>query len=185
MPVYPANIKVSTMVSTARIHSDVDFKTLREYVARHEDGLVLEDQTRVSVYTKSGGFVGQCTLLFSPPNTTRTVNMKIFHNGSLQLTGIDVPRTGLAAIHAALLVCRRAKALRSPHPVRVRDYQTVNINSNFTKRGFNINQMALYEILSLTYGLFVIFDKTHYPGVNMKFFSNTDEPSAPRRLPMH
>ena len=172
-PLYPVGIKVSTMVSTARIHAAVDFETLREFVARHDDGFVLEDRTRVSLYKKSGGFVGQCTLLFSPPSTTRTVNMKIFHNGSLQLTGIDVPRTGLAAIHAALLVCKRANALRASHrPVQVRDYQTVNINSNFTA-GFKINQMALYEILSLVYGLFVIFDKTHYPGVNMKFFSNT------------
>ena len=169
----PPELFVSTITACARFVDikHVDFSALHSHVNLSAP-ITMSDTKDVILSSSVGGFAGQCSvcvLVNRVGMEPRKINVKIFHNASLQCTGIDHPATGLKALRAIQQLCRSFFGDTSVYCIG--DYRTVNINSTYR---FNkkILQDVLYRLLFKTYGLFVMFDTTHYPGVNMKYFHN-------------
>ncbi len=112
------------------------------------------------------------------PPTFKEVNIKLFGNGSVQMTGINSEQ--FAADTLAWLIAECAKLSETPFtkPPVVNKMNIQMINSDFSI-GVPIQSEAIHEILRDRYGLFSIFEKTLYQGVDTKYFYNTArDPSA-------
>ena len=179
----PRELRISTTTSVGKIKdAKIDYKRLHELLSepgrlplpiRLGDGSVVA--TAIITRTKIGGFAGQCSVVVSLDGA-RHVNVKIFHNGSLQCTGVDTPATGVLAIRAAYALCGRLSVLRSMNDTRpvVGAYRTVNINATYSL-GHRINRQALYTVL-VGYGMLVQYDPAFHAGVLLKHFTNTSFP---------
>ena len=167
----PRATKISTTTSTARICTGiqrVDHKALYEYVVSNRP-CKTNDTGATIVDVKRNKFAGQTTLVVQTGG--RLINIFVFHTGSLKLTGVDHPRTGVRATRAVLDVCRSAGVLTHPLVSRVQLYKTVCINSSY-KLNYEVDRTTLFRILLEQYGLLTIYDSTNYPGVIIKYFYN-------------
>lgn len=177
----PAEARISTTTAVAKVHNArITHEALYERLMA-PGALPMEiDATATATAAKIGGFVGQCSVVFHMRCSGRNVNVKMFHNGSLQLTGVDRPRTGVAAIRAAFELCRRVGVLvahAEAPPPSVGSYTTVNINTTYDL-GFRVDRLRLYRILSDEYGLLAQYEPAFHAGVLLKFFSNTARPAG-------
>jgi len=167
----PAGVVISTITACARFATSpkIDFNALHLFVAANAP---IKMSSSVVIGSKIGGFAGQCSVRVRI-SKDRVVNVKVFHNASLQCTGIDRPIAGIQALRAIKELIDLADIFpaNTQPALRIEDYRTVNINSTY-KWSESIRQPELFKILTRTYGLFVMFDTTHYPGVNMKYFHN-------------
>ena len=217
----PLGIKLSTSTACIKLGLDgdkltIDIDALLAYVqARRDNGRSVRIRPKESTYRRCGpcgavvleakrtGFGRQTTLILRVPSwragrRTCKVNIKVFHNGSQQLTGVDHPATGIHAARAVVALCLRIGAVArssvptagappvvaaSPAAVAAdpplptvggmrMSYATVNTNC-VHHLGFKIDRTALFYLLSRTYRLLVLYDPTHYPAVNTKFFANS------------
>jgi hypothetical protein len=105
----------------------------------------------------------------------KEMNMKLFANGGIQMTGVTSVEFAVAAVEWLLALIRTLP--RSPFPIGVAGAVTkVNvplINTDYSLN-FDIQQDNLHRILVEEYNLFSMLEKTIYQGVNTKFFYNTN-----------
>lgn len=167
----PIGLAISTLTACACFATKpkVDYKHLHEFVVANAP-IAIPPATILG--SKIGGFAGQCSVVVRISDC-RVINVKVFHNSSLQCTGIDVPTSGIECLRVIqkLVVMTKAIPASAVPTLRINDYRTVNINSTY-KWHHQIKQPELFKILMKTYGLFVMFDTTHYPGINLKYFHN-------------
>lgn len=160
-------LKPSTMVAIAKINSSkmLDYKLLYNLL---KDKLPYKIDNFMVTNAKKGGFAGQSTIVIQKVNYKRSVNCKIFGNGSIQLSGIDVPLTGICTIKYILKILKHLKIVEDS--AFITDYETTNINCKYVNN-YEIHQHNLFNLLKKKDCL-VLFDLSHYPGINFKYFSN-------------
>ena len=110
-------------------------------------------------------FYNQLTVVVHILN--KNVNIKIFKNGKIQITGIKTEENGIMAAKYI------SSIILDSHEIK--NYRTVLINSDF-KIGFAIKREKLFDILVKKYNMFVSYEPCIYPGVNAKYFWNTTTP---------
>ena len=98
-------------------------------------------------------------------------HVKIFNTGKLEIPGIQSEES------FQLLLQQIIETLQ-PHTLDKLCYkentdETVLINSNFNC-GYFINREALYDILKFKYNIQSIYDPCSYPGIQCKFYYNSD-----------
>ena len=99
-------------------------------------------------------------------------HVKIFNTGKLEIPGIQ----GEEAFQKILTM---VIDVLQPHIETALHYQentteTVLINSNFNC-GFYINRETLFDILKYKYKIQCIYDPCSYPGIQCKFYYNSDD----------
>tara|TARA_B110000977_G_C11087500_1_gene495314 strand:+ start:2872 stop:3669 length:798 start_codon:yes stop_codon:yes gene_type:complete len=96
----------------------------------------------------------------------KIVNVKIFNNGSIQMTGIKTDRMAHEVVDILLTkisdICNIT--------VRVINLRTVLINSDFDY-GYSINNNNLQELLD-SGKYYSTYEPCSYPGVNIKYYYN-------------
>lgn len=107
-------------------------------------------------------------------------NIKVFHNGNLQLTGVKSLEGGERAVrHVAEAVTRIARlcpgvlplGLEAAPPVAA-NFRACLINSDFNA-GYVLRRDRLYSLVSgPLYGVRCVFE-TYYPGVKVQFMWNS------------
>jgi hypothetical protein len=117
----------------------------------------------------------------------KEVNVKLFANGGIQMTGVVSESFAYDAIQWLLktlkelpespfiipnVVSDTATATLSSIIPAINRFSVQLINTDYTLNKF-INQDALHKILINEYNLFSMLEKTIYQGVNTKFFYNT------------
>ena len=112
------------------------------------------------------------------PETWKEVNIKLFSNGGVQMTGVPDDRTGRAAIEWLAAHIEREYEGVFPAKRNIHKYETQLVNSDYSI-GVPIRRDRLHKILVETYGLFSTFESTVYQGVNTKFFYNKARTSGP------
>ena len=100
----------------------------------------------------------------------KTINAKIFKNGTIQCTGVKDKESGQAA-------CRYIASLVHPDAV-MNAFRIVLINSDFSV-GWRIRRLRLFEIMTKN-GMFCTYEPCIYPGVNTKYFWNTTHMNRPQ-----
>lgn len=103
----------------------------------------------------------------------REIHVKIFNTGKLEIPGIRnelfLVKTLDILVKMLQPFCKK-KILYTPESI-----QTVLINSNFSCN-YYINREKLSSILKYKYSINVIFDSCSYPGIQCKFYYNTENP---------
>jgi len=101
----------------------------------------------------------------------REFHVKVFNTGKLEIPGIQNDTMldillneliiNLQPFFKKKLICEKNKI------------ETVLINSNFSCNYF-INRDKLYDILKYKYKLYIVYDPCSYPGIQCKFYYNTN-----------
>lgn len=175
MALSPTPLRISTMTALCDMGCDISlddlYRTLQindvikcvEYQDNPVKGVKKKKKKKKNVTSgKKKCFYNQLTVIIHIME--KDVNVKIFKNGKIQITGIKTQENGIAAAKHVSSIIKDSTGIK--------DYRTVLINSDFNI-GFPIRRNELYNILVKKYNLFVSFEPCIYPGVNAKYFWNT------------
>jgi len=103
----------------------------------------------------------------------KEVNIKLFANGGIQLTGVTSKQFAIDSVMFLLKIIQGlpTSPFSSPMPISLQKICVPLINTDFSI-STNINQDSLHKIFINEYNLFSMLEKTIYQGVNTKFFYN-------------
>ena len=109
----------------------------------------------------------------------KEVNVKLFANGGIQMTGITSESFAYESIEWLLKLIKAlpVKVFTNPADAIIDKFSVQLINTDYALNKF-INQDALHKILINEYNLFSMLEKTIYQGVNTKFFYNMLNPTV-------
>ncbi len=194
-------LRISTMVATAQFNTTLNLTQLFADIGailiplwwpgegilkfEHRDQVI--GQSHRDALTKrkisSKCFFNQSTLVVRRKHPTapgwKEVNLKLFANGSVQMTGIASEEFGVETLN--WLITEVAKLERSPWggPPSVVNFNKQLINSDFSV-GCHLRRDKLHEIITRQYNIFSILESTIYQGVNTKYYYNeTADKSKP------
>jgi hypothetical protein len=205
IPFVATPLRISTMTMTANWGSPINLDTLFEQlipyfipigypaegILKYEHKSLVYGACHKDLFTNrkvtAKSFFNQSTLVLrrswdSVPSADgkaaqgwKEINMKLFANGGIQMTGVTSEAFAVAAVEWLLALIGTLP--RSPFPIGVTGAVTkVNvplINTDYSLN-FDIQQDNLHRILIEEYNLFSMLEKTIYQGVNTKFFYNTN-----------
>lgn len=192
------NIRISTMTQISQISSQINLSKLYEYLEPNKSLLYIEYADEIPKGKRNKPkkinkrdpsekptkrkqyFYNQVTIHVKH---TKIVNLKLFNNGGIQMTGLKSFIQGDQVIHILLKEIKRLSSearsqifLSDIDPSIVPEKKKmVMINSNFSI-GFPIDREALHrKVLSL--GYYSSYDSSIYPAVNLKYYFNPDKQS--------
>ena len=103
-------------------------------------------------------------------DTYKEFHIKLFNTGKLEIPGIQNETIFDTVLENILLIIQ--PFVQSPLNYK-QACDTVLINSNFNC-GFYINREVLFDLLKFKYNIQCIYDPCSYPGIQCKFYYNTD-----------
>lgn len=200
--VKPTPLRISTKVITANMGTIMNAKNLFENISQilipiwwpGEGVLKMEHDKYVigyasrDLFSKRGisdkTFFNQSTIVVRKAmNVEKTqfkeVNVKLFGNGGIQMTGIPAEDFAKETLVWLLEELTKVKADVFESTPRLEKFRVQLINSDY-QVAYPINRNALHSILSRTYGLFSTFESTIYQGVNTKYYFNDKHPDPDR-----
>jgi TATA-box binding protein (TBP) (component of TFIID and TFIIIB) len=106
-------------------------------------------------------------------------NLKIFHNGGVQMTGITSVEMGERVINMFMTEINKLdNVCKNPEKLHMSNIRICLVNSDFSF-DFYIRRNVLHRILTTKYDLISSFESTNYQGINTKFFWNKDYKGKP------
>jgi TATA-box binding protein (TBP) (component of TFIID and TFIIIB) len=200
--------KVSTITATGRINTNVDLDILfenlhisketeceensiifAEYGSRRSEvvheayakRLAIADRRQKSGKCKR--FNNQVTVVynFSASGNNVLVNVKIFKNGHIQMTGLKYVRQGMEVIEKLIEIMRDLnnktdnQMLHEGHMLKLTDYRIRLINCDF-KIGFEVRRDLLHGIVNKRYNIACRYEPCIYPGCKIQYCFNADKP---------
>lgn len=103
----------------------------------------------------------------------KEVNVKLFANGGIQMTGVTSESFAKSAMEWLLNKFQSLPESPFLGDPAIQRFSVQLINTDYTINKF-INQDALHKILINEYNMVSMLEKTIYQGVNTKFFFNTN-----------
>lgn len=203
----PSKLRISTMTATCKTLLNVNLNVIYKYSSiqdydNDKEGIIKiefgdEDRRGTSKkdienkkVKKKKVFYNQATIIFKiiSENTKKEVNMKVFTNGNIQMTGLKSAEDGKKAINLFYQETKNLKGIitnkengslntvngiDNPDDFEIKDFQIVLINSDYSTH-FKIKRDVLHNILVKDYGIFSSYEPCIYPGVNSKYYWNND-----------
>jgi TATA-box binding protein (TBP) (component of TFIID and TFIIIB) len=194
-------LRISTMVITAHWGTSVQLDKLFESLPPillpiwmpAEGILKFEHNNRVlgsshkDIFTNrkitSKSFFNQSTLVIrrrmddQKEESWKEVNMKLFANGGIQMTGVTSESFAFRTIEWLLSQIQRLPVSPFSSEPSIQRFSVQLINTDYALNYF-INQDALHKLFINQYNLFSMLEKTIYQGVNTKFFYNSRNPGV-------
>lgn len=189
-------IRISTMVVTADWGSPIKLAILFEQcrnnltpigypdegILKHEHMNTVLGACEKDIFTNrkvtSKSFFNQSTIVLrrfvSDERGFKEVNVKLFANGGIQMTGVINEEFSLQSLQwlLAFIKSLAINPFEFPERAGICKFQTQLINTDYSLK-YDINQEVLHRLLIDKYGLFSMLEKTMYQGINTKYFINT------------
>ena len=189
-------LRISTNVATGNIGSPLSLDKLFDQLpllllpfGYPEEGILkMEHKDRVigasarDLLTKKKAakksFFTQSTLVvrkrrMEDPNQFKEVNIKLFANGGIQMTGITGLEFARITLEWLLPLLRQLPTQISKDPLFIKTLKIQLINSDYHVNG-TIHRDNLHQIVSgPNYSLFSSLEKLIHQGVNIKYYYNT------------
>ena len=178
-----SDLHVSAIVQIGKISSEINLRELAEYLCINDRVLYIEYGSEISKgdnlekIKKSKKikkfFYNQVTLHIW---LGKRINMKIFNNGRIQMTGIKNELQGNETIQLFIEEINKIsdenkiKIFDSTEIYQVEPIQTVLINSDFDIY-FEVNREILHRLI-VDRGYYSSYEPCTYPGVNIKYYYN-------------
>ena len=185
------DLRISTMTAVSAINSDINLDNLYKNALINDDltfiqhgslgtkGESNKKKRKQRAPKKQKTFFNQVTLHV---NCDKIVNVKMFNNGKIQMTGLKYENHGEKVLDLLLPYILKLdsesenKILNNTDNV---EYQPVNIamiNSDFCI-GYKVKREVVHrEIVDA--GMYSSYEPCIYPGVNIKYYYNTDTESS-------
>lgn len=201
----PTPYRISTITATGSVNTELDLDLLFNHfqaliiengvgkTPEHKYGVVYAEfskQKSETYYTnfskkflsqkkkenKSKRFDNQLTVIYKY-NDESLMNIKMFKNGNIQITGVKSIQDGSKMIDILVSVIKNIcinepKAVKDIEKISNVNYKVALINSDF-KIGFEIKRDKLYTILINNYHNKCSFEPCIYPGVKIQYFWNS------------
>lgn len=199
----PTDYRISTITVTGSVNTEIDLDILFnsfsgliiehgvEKTPEHLLGIVYAEfgkkrsETYYTEFSKkfiankkkeytTKRFDNQLTVIYKYSNES-LMNIKMFKNGNIQITGVKKIEEGQSMIHRLVEMIRNSKVQAVQHieDLKAVNYKVALINSDF-KVGFEIRRDKLYSLLINNYGNKCSFEPCIYPGVKIQYFWNTN-----------
>jgi hypothetical protein len=188
-------LRISTNVATGNLGSKLYLDKLFDQLSLllipfgypEEGVLKMEHKERVigysarDVLTKKKAakktFFNQSTLVvrkrrMDDETQFKEVNIKLFANGGIQMTGITGLEFARITLDWLLPILSMLPNQISEEPLFVKQLKIQLINSDYHVNG-NIHRDNLHQIMSQQYSLFSSLEKLIHQGVNIKYYYNT------------
>ena len=186
---FPAALHVSTQTQLGKINATIELSELAKSLNTSSNILYVEygDDIRKGDDAKKSArkhkkkkpkkyFYNQVTIHMRRENDKR-VNMKIFNNGRVQMTGVIKSEQGLEKIRDLVKEFNyiseeeRVSIFGHSNPIdHLQETETVLIKSNFDI-GFDLDREALHRLIIYA-GYYSSYEPGIYPGVNIKYYYN-------------
>ncbi|KAG2425009.1 hypothetical protein HXX76_014167 [Chlamydomonas incerta] len=127
-----------------------------------------------------GHFGNQISVLVALPAPRCYANVKVFKNGTIQMTGAKVEEHAALAVRAVAAELRRlgpevaAGVAEAPEET----LSTEMMNSNF-RVSFKINNRLLMGVLLAAHGHMCIYEPCIYPGIKIKYYWSASPQTEP------
>lgn len=175
------NLRVSTITSVLKINNDIDLKKVYdnipissyipfiEYGANNSPkGFSEKLLKKKRKKKKKKIFYNQVTI--HVVHEGKIMNVKLFNNGRIQITGLKKEEQASNLVESLIEYFWEFDIFE--HPVQLIHKEIVLINSDF-ELGYEIEREALHEEI-VDYGIYSSYESCIYPGVNIKYFINTN-----------
>jgi TATA-box binding protein (TBP) (component of TFIID and TFIIIB) len=110
------------------------------------------------------------------PLQWKEVNVKLFRNGGVQLTGVRSPEMAADVLRWLLEHVRATCTGVFAVPPTIHKEQVQLVNTDFSI-GAKIHREALFKLLTKKYKLRATYESAFYQGVNTKYFYNKQRPA--------
>lgn len=196
------NLRISTMVITAHWGTQINlaalFNAFRSIIIpmwypdigilKFEHKNMVLGASHKDIFTNrkitSKSFFNQSTIVLrrkinegKSDEGWKEVNVKLFANGGIQMTGVTSEVFAREAIEWLLTQINILPESPFADKAAIERFSVQLINTDYALNKF-INQDALHKILINEYNLFSMLEKTIYQGVNTKFFYNAQNPET-------
>lgn len=179
------NLRVSTMTLVSKISSNINLTKFFEninisdhikFIEYGENPVKGEPYNpKKNTKKKKNYFYNQITLHVF---LEKFVNVKIFNNGRIQMTGLKSKGNGIKIIN---IIISEIQKLSPEKKTEIVDSDTIEIvssnivliNSDFDIK-FKINNEILQRII-IENGYYSSYEPLIYPGVNIKYYYNTEK----------
>lgn len=123
-------------------------------------------------------FDNQVTIVYKI-DSDHTVNVKVFRNGNVQMTGVKFERQGYEMVDTLIEMIRRIQGrgfevVVDTDALRNINYKICMMNSNFVM-GFPVRRDKLYDLMRESTRLSVSFESCIYSGVKILYFYNGNQ----------
>ena len=189
------NLRISTCTGIGKLNTFVNLKNLLDNINPIDDGFIRYVETSVGnkgfakkntkkkrkPVLKKSLFFNQGTVIVFDKEAGKLVNVKLFQNSKIQVTGILSKEMGIRVVndvvkyivHLDSDFCEEQKIFNN-NDVNLSDFRLVLQNADFDF-GYSINREELYQDL-VKEDIFCTYEASHYPGVNIKLFYNKTNP---------
>jgi len=203
----PTGLRISTMTAVASLSTPINLPVIGKYLKtcydedppniKNKIEYMAHGDIKRGVHPKGNKkskskkpFYNQATVIIKL-DSNKFVNVKIFVNGNLQVTGLKSISDGklifdslineLNKTHGIMVKKNEKnenievfeKAIENPENIVIKDFEVMLINSDYFC-GYKIERETLYKIMIKEYGLFSTFEPCIYPGVNIKYYWNSE-----------
>ena len=175
------NLRVSTITSVLKINNDIDLKKVYdnipissyipfiEYGANNSPkGFSEKLLKKKRKKKKKKIFYNQVTI--HVVHGGKIMNVKLFNNGRIQITGLKKEEQASNLVESLIEYFFEFDIFENP--VQLIHKEIVLINSDF-ELGYEIEREALHDEI-IDYGIYSSYESCIYPGVNIKYFINTN-----------
>jgi TATA-box binding protein (TBP) (component of TFIID and TFIIIB) len=176
-------LRVSTMTACAEITSNIDLAnmylqtSIDDFIkyAEHGDnnykGYAKKNDKKKRKEKVKRTFFNQLTLHCFYDN--KIINIKFFNNGRIQMTGLKYEEQGMKLLNEKLMpMFKNFKDIFDSDTHTVRKYRIVMMNSDFAINN-EIDRDTLQDTITEN-GYYSTFEPDWYPGVNIKYYFNTN-----------
>ena len=193
------DLKISTMTVVSKLGTNINLENMYNNLELSEDLVCIEwgDQPMKgetgkkvkkprSTTKPKKKFYNQATLHFRDQNKRngKPVNMKIFNNGSCQMTGVPSMESAHSILEKArLTLVNRQKDIKDTAIIveNIEDVKECPINICLINSGFSldstIDREQFFYILTNKYNFYGNYEPDSYPGINIKYYWNDDTQS--------
>lgn len=124
-------------------------------------------------------------------NQVKIINVKLFNNGNLQLTGLKKETDANLAVEKIVEIFNTINQIdnnifnynnKENKDIQYEDFTVdlINFNTDFSSR-FKIKRDKLQQILIKKYQIYCSYEPCIYPGVNSKYYWNKDYKNYPKK----
>ncbi len=165
------NINLLNLANALNINKNLMYIEYGNHVSKGDNGKKPSKNNKPRKY-----FYNQLTIhVYNSTKENRLINVKIFNNGRVQMTGINNEFQGDDCIKTLCEEFNRLKekekSFDSDEDIQsIEDLETVLINSDFDI-GFPIDRESLHRLI-IDSGYYSSYEPCNYPGVNIKYYRN-------------
>ena len=180
MDTFPEDLRVSTMTAISKLSVHINLEKLYENFEINDVTKFIEFRDKIPKgFSKKAlrktrkkevkkVFFNQATLHIM---CDKLVNVKIFNNGTIQMTGLKSIKQGKNVVNMYIEQLKKFNKEIYEGEIVIESFSIVLINSDFDIK-YKINRELLHRDL-IKSNICSSYEPTIYPGVNMKYYYNT------------